>query len=117
VLNAGKVEQFGAPVELFQRPANKFVASFIGSPRMNIYAGKLVGRGPAGATVEVPGFGRIELPIDPGALEIGAPIELGIRHPGSVRKLVIASAFYTRDAVSPEFWKGFDNPRWSPESS
>ena len=79
VLNAGKVEQFGAPVELFQRPANKFVATFIGSPRMNIYAGKLVGRGPSGATIEVPGFGKIELPIDPGTLEIGAPIDLGIR--------------------------------------
>ena len=79
VLNAGKVEQFGAPVELFQKPANKFVATFIGSPRMNIYPGTLTGRTTAGATIEVPGFGKLELPIDAGRLDIGAPIDLGIR--------------------------------------
>ncbi|WP_374948426.1 alpha/beta fold hydrolase [Mucilaginibacter sp.] len=37
-------------------------------------------------------------------------IELGLRHANKVRKLVIASAFYSRDAVSPEFWKGFEQP-------
>ena len=35
VLRAGKVEQIGAPLELYNRPANSFVAGFIGSPRMN----------------------------------------------------------------------------------
>ena len=37
-------------------------------------------------------------------------LELGIRHPDKVRKLVIASAFYNRDAVPAAFWKGFDKP-------
>ena len=36
VLNGGKVEQVGAPMELYHRPATEFVASFIGSPAMNI---------------------------------------------------------------------------------
>ena len=35
VLRAGKVEQIGAPLELYNRPVNTFVAGFIGSPRMN----------------------------------------------------------------------------------
>ncbi|RDE09943.1 ABC transporter ATP-binding protein [Pelagibacterium lacus] len=39
VLNAGRVEQFGSPLELYQRPANTFVAGFIGSPRMNFIDG------------------------------------------------------------------------------
>jgi multiple sugar transport system ATP-binding protein len=36
VLNAGRIEQVGAPMELYERPANEFVAGFIGSPRMNL---------------------------------------------------------------------------------
>jgi multiple sugar transport system ATP-binding protein len=36
VLNAGRIEQFGTPLELYERPANLFVAGFIGSPRMNL---------------------------------------------------------------------------------
>ena len=35
VLNAGRIEQYGSPLELYDRPANLFVAGFIGSPRMN----------------------------------------------------------------------------------
>ena len=36
VLNAGRIEQHGSPLELYQHPANLFVAGFIGSPRMNL---------------------------------------------------------------------------------
>ncbi|HTN63081.1 MAG TPA: ABC transporter ATP-binding protein, partial [Devosia sp.] len=39
VLNAGNVEQFGSPLELYNTPANRFVASFIGSPKMNFIDG------------------------------------------------------------------------------
>ncbi len=35
IMNGGKVEQFGSPLSLYERPANRFVAGFIGSPRMN----------------------------------------------------------------------------------
>jgi multiple sugar transport system ATP-binding protein len=42
VLNAGRIEQVGSPMELYNEPANLFVAGFIGSPQMNfIDAGKL----------------------------------------------------------------------------
>src|SRR5690606_17465341 len=36
LLNAGRIEQAGKPTELYRRPATRFVAEFIGSPRMNI---------------------------------------------------------------------------------
>jgi multiple sugar transport system ATP-binding protein len=52
VMNAGRVEQVGTPVELFDRPANLFVAGFIGSPAMNFIPGPTMGEG-AGVTVGV----------------------------------------------------------------
>lgn len=39
VLNAGRVEQVGSPLELYHRPQNLFVAGFIGSPKMNFLDG------------------------------------------------------------------------------
>jgi multiple sugar transport system ATP-binding protein len=39
VLNAGNIEQVGTPTELYERPATEFVATFIGSPRMNLIKG------------------------------------------------------------------------------
>jgi multiple sugar transport system ATP-binding protein len=52
VMRNGRVEQIGKPLELFDRPANTFVATFIGSPSMNLFegevsAGKFVMRGAA----------------------------------------------------------------------
>jgi multiple sugar transport system ATP-binding protein len=44
VLNAGRVEQYGSPLELYERPANLFVAGFIGSPKMNLVSGAAAGR-------------------------------------------------------------------------
>jgi len=39
VLNAGRIEQVGSPIELYERPDNLFVAGFIGSPKMNLISG------------------------------------------------------------------------------
>ena len=44
VLSAGKVEQVGSPMELYNRPANLFVAGFIGSPQMNFIEAGRIGR-------------------------------------------------------------------------
>ncbi len=43
VLNAGRIEQVGAPMELYNNPANAFVAGFIGSPKMNFIDGARLG--------------------------------------------------------------------------
>jgi multiple sugar transport system ATP-binding protein len=40
VLNGGKIEQYGSPLDLYEKPANLFVAGFIGSPRMNFVTGE-----------------------------------------------------------------------------
>src|SRR3954468_8446045 len=40
VLNGGKIEQYGSPLELYEKPANLFVAGFIGSPKMNFVTGE-----------------------------------------------------------------------------
>jgi multiple sugar transport system ATP-binding protein len=42
VMNGGKIEQVGAPIEVYDRPANLFVATFIGSPAMNLIDGVLL---------------------------------------------------------------------------
>ncbi len=44
VLNAGRIEQVGSPMELYDHPASPFVAGFIGSPKMNLYDGEIARR-------------------------------------------------------------------------
>src|SRR5213593_820307 len=41
VVNDGRIEQLGEPLELYDRPANLFVAQFIGSPAMNVFDGTI----------------------------------------------------------------------------
>ncbi len=57
VMNSGNVEQIGAPLELYDHPANLFVAGFIGSPAMNFVRGKIEGgafRADAGMALPLP---------------------------------------------------------------
>ena len=49
VMKAGRIEQVGAPLELYDRPVNLFVAEFIGSPAMNLIRGVGAGRRGRGA--------------------------------------------------------------------
>jgi len=60
VMNAGRIEQIGAPAELYARPATRFVAGFIGSPAMNFVPCLLKANG-AGLAVEL--AGAVTLPI------------------------------------------------------
>ncbi|MDQ2801643.1 MAG: sn-glycerol-3-phosphate ABC transporter ATP-binding protein UgpC [Pseudomonadota bacterium] len=76
VLRAGSVEQFGAPLDLYNAPANRFVAGFIGSPRMNMLDGHVVRRGAEGIEVEVPGVGLLRAA---GRAQPGEAVGLGIR--------------------------------------
>ena len=76
VLRAGSVEQFGAPLDLYNAPANRFVAGFIGSPRMNMLDGRVVRSGAEGIEVEVPGVGLLRAV---GRAQPGETVGLGIR--------------------------------------
>ena len=68
VLRAGVVEQVGSPLELYRNPANEFVAGFIGSPRMNILPGGVLGQNAHKAGVR-PEHIVISREAVPGALE------------------------------------------------
>ncbi len=82
VLRGGQVQQVGSPAEVYQRPANHFVAGFLGSPGMNFLPGRLVegARGLAFAgdalTVELDGY-AFERPV-----AAGQPVTLGFRPEG-----------------------------------
>jgi lactose/L-arabinose transport system ATP-binding protein len=80
VLSAGRVEQVGSPLKLFDDPNNKFVAGFIGSPKMNFIEGKVAKQEGGAATIELLGqsANAIKLPIG-SALQPGQPVTLGIR--------------------------------------
>ncbi len=54
VLNSGRVEQIGAPLDLYDRPANQFVAGFIGSPAMNFLSGTITSTGFAAPGILLP---------------------------------------------------------------
>ena len=77
VLQAGRVEQSGSPLELYHHPANLFVAGFIGSPRMNLMPARVVGTDAAGTQVALPTGSMLRVPVAGGAA--GAPVTLGIR--------------------------------------
>ena len=75
-MNDGNIEQIGTPMELFNNPANIFVASFIGSPPMNQMPGKIT-NSPAGLTATVNDI-AITLP-DNINVEEGQPVVVGVR--------------------------------------
>src|SRR5437660_6910563 len=54
VLNAGIIQQIGAPQELYDHPSNLFVAGFIGSPAMNFFSGVKVGNGDGSTKIIIP---------------------------------------------------------------
>jgi len=78
VLNAGHIAQVGAPLELYHKPDNTFVAGFIGNPRMNLLPVKCTGTSAAGVTVDFNGQ-SLTLPVTPRAGIEGASLLLGIR--------------------------------------
>jgi sn-glycerol 3-phosphate transport system ATP-binding protein len=74
ILERGRVEQVGTPLEVYRRPASRFVAGFLGSPAMNLIAATLA---PDGGTLRVEGA---TLPLaEPRTAEAGRPVLLGIR--------------------------------------
>jgi multiple sugar transport system ATP-binding protein len=69
----------GTPLELYERPANLFVAGFLGSPRMNAFPVTLAGHTGGLATVRVPGGGMAQVASDASQGQAGAAFTLGVR--------------------------------------
>src|SRR5213595_645793 len=82
VLRSGNVEQFGTPLELYNRPVNRFVAGFIGSPQMNFLNARVAGASDGGVHVLLDAMPAREshtsLPID-GSVRTQQRVMLGIR--------------------------------------
>ncbi|MDU9027732.1 ABC transporter ATP-binding protein [Pseudomonas mediterranea] len=78
VLNAGRIEQIGSPRDLYERPASRFVAGFLGSPRMNFVPAFLHAPGET-SLVESFVLGKTALPFDSSGLAADTQLSLGIR--------------------------------------
>ena len=78
VLNGGRVEQFGTPMELYHHPATRFVAGFIGQPNMNFVPATVLSTGEV-LGVELEGGHRMALPVDTAGVAPGDRIDVGIR--------------------------------------
>ncbi len=79
VLRAGRLEQVGAPMVLYEHPANRFVAGFIGAPAMNFVAATLERADAQTAVLRAAGGERIECAVDARRAEPGAAVLLGAR--------------------------------------
>ena len=79
VMSHGRVEQVGAPMDLYARPATLKVAEAIGSPAINLVAVTIAAAEEAGATVTLPDGGRCSVAVRVGAGDVGGPATLGVR--------------------------------------
>ena len=86
VLRAGRIEQVGAPLDLYRDPDNRFVAGFIGSPAMNFLPGEV-----ANGAVSIPAL-KEALELDVKKPSDGTKVELGIR-PEHLRIDPVGSGF------------------------
>jgi multiple sugar transport system ATP-binding protein len=79
VLNHGVVQQIGSPMELYNQPANLFVAGFIGSPKINCYEANVTDVTPDKTTISADGLGTLRVPNRTCSVAEGDKVTLGIR--------------------------------------
>jgi ABC-type sugar transport system ATPase subunit len=79
VLRAGRIEQIGAPLELYNRPDNLFVATFIGSPKMNVIEGRVAQVAGRETLLALAGGRMLVLALPSARLAPGDGISIGIR--------------------------------------
>ena len=100
VLRGGRVEQVGSPDDLYESPANLFVAGFIGSPRMNLLRVTVEGVGDHAVEAAHPAFpdGKLRLPTRrPPRVAVGGAVTLGLRpehltlHANGAARLALAA--------------------------
>ncbi|MFP8965756.1 ABC transporter ATP-binding protein [Pokkaliibacter sp. CJK22405] len=79
VLNGGRIEQVGSPMELYHNPVNQFVAAFIGTPKMGFLDGRVAAVDAQSVTVALNAGPSIQLPRDNAGVSTGDKVVLGIR--------------------------------------
>ncbi len=98
VLSAGKVEQVGAPLDLYQHPCNQFVAGFIGSPQMNFLPSTVAQASAQHLSVRLADGSLIRCDIDGSSTAVGQMITLGVRP----EHLTVAAADATDNLIPAE---------------
>jgi lactose/L-arabinose transport system ATP-binding protein len=81
VLREGNVEQIGRPLDLYDDPANQFVAGFVGSPKMNFLAGRVAAAAAGAANIELVNQGNVQVavPLTGPLPQLGETVTVGIR--------------------------------------
>jgi ABC-type sugar transport system ATPase subunit len=79
VMSEGRVEQVGAPLDVYRAPASLAVAAAIGSPGMNLLPATIVAADPAGAVVRLADGAEVRTGARVSAAATGAPATLGVR--------------------------------------
>jgi multiple sugar transport system ATP-binding protein len=95
VLSAGRIEQVGAPLTLYERPDNLFVAEFIGSPGINLLDGHIQECSAAGAKVQLGSCEVIHCLVDASRAAVGDKVKLGVR-PEHLRAGVAENALHAQ---------------------
>ncbi|MBA4343849.1 MAG: ABC transporter [Methylibium sp.] len=79
VLQAGRIEQVGTPLELYEHPANLFVAGFIGSPKMNFIEAELAEASAQQALLRLRDGTLLRACVDASRAQVGDKLTLGVR--------------------------------------
>ncbi len=79
VMREGRIEQVGAPLELYREPANTFVAGFIGQPGMNLLPARVAAHDDGALRIALDDGGTLTLPPRAARLAEGAAVTLGVR--------------------------------------
>jgi multiple sugar transport system ATP-binding protein len=79
VFNGGRIEQVGAPLALYEAPANLFVAGFLGAPKMNLLKARVVQIRQQNVTVQLADGSELVVEIDGQSLAIAEQVTLGCR--------------------------------------
>ena len=114
VMNEGVIQQAAKPLEIYYHPANKFVASFIGSPSMQFLSGTVISSSNENVSVEIKGVNPnvIEVACDGSKVKPGDKLDIGIRPEdlGTKRDLSLPSITGLTSAVeymgTTSYWYG-----------
>jgi ABC-type sugar transport system ATPase subunit len=79
VMRAGRIEQVGTPLELYNTPANRFVAGFIGAPHMNFLQGEVTQQTDNAAVISLAGGVKLQLQSAERPLTMGQRLTVGVR--------------------------------------
>jgi multiple sugar transport system ATP-binding protein len=82
VLQAGRIEQVGTPLEVYRRPVNLFVAGFMGSPPMNVLSGRIIESDRTGVRVALAGDVTVFVAAASDAVGVNDRVTLGVRPEG-----------------------------------